>query len=99
CSAFPDPSIGAIHTCPCRTNATRSPEGAITGSSPSDNSRGSPPSNGTLHSCTLVPPGRDAGFRGVLEFGPPWSPPLTYTTQRPSAESLTLVISSPRSSS
>jgi len=93
-----EPSIGTVQICPPLVNATRSLRGESTGSSPSPNTTGSPPANGTASTCTLGGMGLCVTFTGTWSSQlEPWSPPRTYTTHRPSAETETLVSSCPSS--
>jgi hypothetical protein len=95
-----EPSSAATHTARSFTNATRAPSGDSAGSSPpSAMTRGAAaPSNGATHSCSRAPPGLDVGSTGTWSSQlPECSPPRTYTTHRPSAESETLVSSWPSS--
>src|SRR5439155_16006676 len=95
-----DPSRGAVQIWPPLLNATTSPRGETTGSSPSPIAFGSPPSNGTLKICTLGGAGFELTLTGSASSQfEPWSPPRTYTTNRPFAEIVTLVSSCPSSRS
>ena len=70
--------MGALHICRSFTKATMSPLGEISGRSPSPSGFGSPPSNGTDHTCTVTGVAAPMGLTGRLSFQfEPWSPPRT----------------------
>ena len=73
-----DPSSGADQIWRSFSNATTSPRGDTAGRSPSPSSFGSPPSNGTDQTLTVVGALTAAGFTGrpSSQFEP-WSPPRT----------------------
>src|ERR1041385_1845365 len=60
-----EPSIGTDQIARSLMNATRSPLGEMTGSSPSLRSFAPPPANGMVQSCTFICVGAIAGFTPV----------------------------------
>src|ERR1041384_1900358 len=92
-----EPSTGTREIWLPLVNATTSLLGEITGASPSARSLGVPPANGTDQSWTLGGTGSDPGLGGGPSQLEPWSPPRTYTTHFPSAETAIEVSSWPSS--